>query len=632
MIMKKGFTLIETMVAISLGSVVVLGGIEVAGNAFDENIESQVSNELSAIMEGMDRRLNNDNFEIADWNQYASSSYKFNNRQQVSTFLSTALIATNASNCGLPAGWVPEKEDAVEEAYKDNYKLVPCKLWEHSIGFNLNAATEIIHDGTFVESFNLDLFFDTKEDFGDSGYLHLKNIYRQSKNNNSSVRTGIHDFLFINRTTNAEVTASECINIEENCALRAVYTGSDFTEEYLYTNGTNNMIDSKLKFQEGINDPYIDTCHRYEMVGGVWDKIPNVACGIGIGKKDPSDSTQGNIDYVELNTHSITTEKVFLDKECTFVDSTSSTVKMPCGIYNDKTDGKVYAVYDEVYATTAMIGVINATTVHSNDAFVQNTLDVNGTTTLKGDVTVDGKATFNAVTEINGALSDVNLLVNTSASLKDVSIDGILDVEGKATFEKDLTVGGNLAVTNQLLAENAKITNRISTPDLGQNCSSFGNGSIVYFDAGTYSDLAVCSNNKWKLVHAHKGQVVAFNGSCPSGFTPFSNADGRVLVGAGSLYDAASGTTQTYSVGSTGGQAKVALTKDQMPSHNHDYKDAWYSEVYGPLGRGNTQGSGDTDNDNNLYERNMTTNSVGGGQAHENRMPYYVVNYCIYNG
>lgn len=629
---KKGFTLIETMVAVSLGSVFAIGGLKLVRTQFEESRQTQIATDLGSIIEGMDRRLNNDNFELTDWNQYSTSSYKFNNRQQVSDFLSTALIATNASSCGLPTGWMPEKDDPIDEAYKDSYKLVSCSLWENSIGFNLNTAAEILHDGTYVESFYVDLYFDNKEDFEGSGYLHLKNIYRNAKSDNGKTRTGIHDYLFVNRDDGTEVTSLECINIKEKCALRATYTGTDFSEEYLYTNGTNNMIASKLKFQETITDPYVDTCHRYEMIGGVWTKIPSVACGIGIGLKDPSDPTQGNTDYIELNTHSITTEKVFMDKECSFIDSTATTVKMPCGIYNDKNAGKVYALYDQVYATTAMIGVIDATTIHSNDAFIKNTLDVDGTTKLNGNLTVDGQATFNALTEIKGDSSDLNLIVHTSATLNEVGIEGLLDVEGKSTFKKDLSVEGNLAVKNQLSATNVKITNRISSSDLGANCSSFGNGSIVYFDAGTYSDLAVCSNNVWKLAHAYKGQVMAFNGSCPSGFSPFDDANGRVLVGAGSLYDADSGSTMTYTLGQQGGQAKVALNESQMPSHGHAYKDAWFSERYGPLGGGRMQGSGDTDNDNNLYERNMTTESVGGGQSHENRMPYYVVNYCIYNG
>lgn len=629
---KKGFTLIESMIAISLGSAVVLGGIDIASQKFEENQENKVANDLSAIMLGIDKRLNNDNFELSDWAQYAGANYQFNNRQQVATFLSTALIATNASSCGLPTGWVPEKEDATEEAYKDSYKLVPCNTWANKIAFNLNTQARLLSESTptgdFVTGFQIDLFYDTAADFSDSGYLHLKNIYRGAKNSNSSSETGIHDYFFINRTTGSEVDSAECIVQAENCALRAVYTGSNFSEEYLYTDGTNNMIGSKLKFQEDINGSAINTCHRYELNGVTWSKTDSVACGIGIGVEDPLNPSSGNIDYVEINTHSITTNRIFLDKECSFITPSNTTVPMPCGIYNDS--GKVFAVYEEVQATTAMIGLIESSVVNTDKANVQNTLDVKGISTLRGGLTVEGDANFKGLTTIEGDQADVNLIVNTSASLKNVTVDGTLEALGQANFDSDLTVASNMDVTGQVVATSLQIKNQITSSNLGQACSE--NGAIVYFSSGASSDLAVCADNVWKLAHAHRGQVMAFNGSCPDGFVPFTQANGRVLVGEGSLYDSASGQTITYVTGDKGGQAKVALSVDEMPEHSHGYKDAWYSERYGPLGGGNTQGSGDTDYDNNLYERSMTTESEGDGQAHENRMPYYVINYCIYNG
>ena len=126
---------------------------------------------------------------------------------------------------------------------------------------------------------------------------------------------------------------------------------------------------------------------------------------------------------------------------------------------------------------------------------------------------------------------------------------------------------------------------------------------------------------------------MAFDGSCPSGFEKFTKAEGRSLIGAGSLYDSASGKTMFYSVGDIGGQAEVKLAESEMPSHSHDFRDAYWAEHWGDTGAKNKAGShGGQDHDNNYYTRAATTEAVGGGKSHENRMPYYVVNWCIYKG
>jgi microcystin-dependent protein len=80
----------------------------------------------------------------------------------------------------------------------------------------------------------------------------------------------------------------------------------------------------------------------------------------------------------------------------------------------------------------------------------------------------------------------------------------------------------------------------------------------------------------------------------------------------------------------------VALADTQMPSHSHNVRDYYYPEqITGGISGseyvgGNQIGSGDTDRDNNyLLYKNHNTDSAGGGQAHENRPPYYVLAFII---
>ena len=87
----------------------------------------------------------------------------------------------------------------------------------------------------------------------------------------------------------------------------------------------------------------------------------------------------------------------------------------------------------------------------------------------------------------------------------------------------------------------------------------------------------------------------------------------RFLVGAGA----------GYTVGEYGGEVTVALTVAQMPAHTHtiamarrDGSAASWSTA-SAIGRysGDTGGAAFT----------MASGSVGSGQAHENRPPYYAV-------
>lgn len=91
-------------------------------------------------------------------------------------------------------------------------------------------------------------------------------------------------------------------------------------------------------------------------------------------------------------------------------------------------------------------------------------------------------------------------------------------------------------------------------------------------------------------------------------------------------------------IGNTGGQEKVTLATQEIPSHAHSFADAYFIEAHSDLvGANGTQwignnlsGSNKTDRDNSyvcLWDHD--TRAAGGGQPHENRPPYYVLAYII---
>lgn len=99
-----------------------------------------------------------------------------------------------------------------------------------------------------------------------------------------------------------------------------------------------------------------------------------------------------------------------------------------------------------------------------------------------------------------------------------------------------------------------------------------------------------------------------------------------------------SGNEDYNLIGNTGGQEKVTLATQEIPSHVHNFADAYFIEAYSDLvGANGTQwignnlsGSNRTDRDNSyvcLWDHD--TRATGGGQPHENRPPYYVLAYII---
>ena len=111
----------------------------------------------------------------------------------------------------------------------------------------------------------------------------------------------------------------------------------------------------------------------------------------------------------------------------------------------------------------------------------------------------------------------------------------------------------------------------------------------------------------------------------------------------------------SYSIGQFGGLETVTLTQNQMPSHTHVGNTSGFTVTFpastanattdtpGPTVRMGktvgqerspasniyTTGTADTNLGEFPASGNLTIDNTGGSQAHENRMPYQVINYCI---
>lgn len=138
-----------------------------------------------------------------------------------------------------------------------------------------------------------------------------------------------------------------------------------------------------------------------------------------------------------------------------------------------------------------------------------------------------------------------------------------------------------------------------------------------------------------------KGAVLAFDtpDGCPEGWSHFAEAQSRVLVGAsvgefedGFDEDEAKNDLSGYKYRDHKGFAKIMLTIPNMPSHDHDYKDIFYSEkqsdhsdtVKLPL----PIGSRSTDRNNDGLQMTRTTETEGGSKAFSNMPPFVALYFC----
>lgn len=136
------------------------------------------------------------------------------------------------------------------------------------------------------------------------------------------------------------------------------------------------------------------------------------------------------------------------------------------------------------------------------------------------------------------------------------------------------------------------------------------------------------------------GAVVAFDGKCPTGWTPYEAGAGKFLLGAGTGTLRYRGPHQPENAptemsltpvehGDQGGAEQHKLTDLEMPQHWHEYQDAHPNR---PEDGAKYDAGGHQDvrfSKNPVLKR---TDSRGGNQAHNNMPPYIALYFCKKEG
>lgn len=146
---------------------------------------------------------------------------------------------------------------------------------------------------------------------------------------------------------------------------------------------------------------------------------------------------------------------------------------------NTITTGKVTMDYADVMKDLGVRGNANIT-----GKTTTGSLEVTGTSTLKGDVTMESNATVKKDLKVEGTTTTKTLNVTENAT-----VGGTLDVTQKATFHdvvditKDLSVGGNATIKGDVTAKSYKVGDKtyISADGINANDQKITNvadGSI----------------------------------------------------------------------------------------------------------------------------------------------------------
>ena len=265
-----------------------------------------------------------------------------------------------------------------------------------------------------------------------------------NKNSSSTINQGADQIR--NNVTSKDGTKSSSTEVKAD--------GITNTSVGTITNDAKNIVNNatdKITDQVGSNTRVIDQTSITDTVGTASRKIED-----GKITDTAGDST-------------VTTEK---DKGTTFTKRGSMAYRdggpTDTNISgNTITTGKVTMDYAEVMKDLGVRGNANIT-----GKTTTGSLEVTGTSTLKGDVTMESNATVNG-----------NFSVGGNTNLKNTEVDGTLNVTQKATFgdsvsiAKDLSVGGDVTANSYKVGDKTYIdANGIHAND--QKITNVADGSI----------------------------------------------------------------------------------------------------------------------------------------------------------
>ena len=471
---KKGFTLIETLIAIGLSSVVAGTALTYAIKDTKKTQSEMFSSEVAQLINGVDQRLFVDGYDYNKW-----TNKKSWNNEEIKDLINKDLQAINSS-CG-KGSWIPDNGE-------NKLQLVNCNLFEKR-KFNVNINAKLEKDPTgFINKFTAKYQFNDEQSF-ESDFLMFKIAMDKLKASKRDFKTGTLFIEFKDKSTNANISASECISKKTNCILSTTLDRQG-GGEYLKVDGKNSMIGSKIKFIKSKGETPLLCVKWKKNASGLWSKDVGSECGIGI-----YDDTATPV-VVETSLKTGTFENIYLTELCDKYIWNNSTEKLelngqsPCGISKDGTSITQVLTNNNVnkaYINNGYVSFLTSDQLKSNriDAKI---LKIIGTANFDGETKFKGSSVQfdNDRTIINGNKLDIN-------SIETFFKNGF--------YSKGIITGDNLVIKGKTDLTNTTTTKLIVNDSIYLNGVALENENCPYngeIKKDSTGGILNCINGKWE--------------------------------------------------------------------------------------------------------------------------------------
>lgn len=253
------------------------------------------------------------------------------------------------------------------------------------------------------------------------------------------------------------------------------------------------------------------------------------------------------------------------------------------------------------------------------------------------NITTAVTATHNDLNACSGAAAQQSVLltnsdkfiVNNAGFMKQVALSSLL------TY-----MNTNLSITSSMIADGTiqeadLADGSVSLAKLAPDAQGVPAGALMAWSTNSAPNgwLMCYGQNVSRTTYSSLFAAIGTTYGAGDGATTFTLPDlrGRVIAGKDDMGGAAAGRMTDYGtgLGATGGSEHVTLTTNEMPAHTHTGNIALRTNWEGGYSTRSPVGTGNARYDGTGTNPGFTTDSTGGGQAHENTQPTIILSYII---
>jgi type II secretory pathway pseudopilin PulG len=445
--MKKniiGMTLIETLIAITLGISVAVGLYLFMNRLNEKLVDSDTANVFIKIAGAMDNRFAVDGYAASNFNKN-----DWSNNTEANKFLNS--FNGKSGSCATPDGWVPNVKDPVLKNKQMKSKNIPCNIFKDRTPLDAKMSAKLIINAinNQVLTSYVSFYYDTNERMLDA-YPRWKNIINEAYNKDTLNNSSKHIYSFMDKSKNTFINDKECLIAKRNCALVIGIVSDEASSLiHLSTIGDNKQV-GKLSFSRGLLNPQV--CQKWTNASGSW-VMEKTICGI-----------ENDNEKIGFKLGNINSGLISMDKVCEFKNVSSdgylnikdengnvlpvNTLNIPCGI-NTQNSGASFVV-------TAIVDDVKAKELFTENlaSFKFNTDKLNVYT-----ITVNEKTNSYDRTNVTNEVILPNHLFATD--LDSELLDGE-SLRAKSNFQ----IGAQILTTNSIDETLVDITNTMTSANL----------------------------------------------------------------------------------------------------------------------------------------------------------------------